>query len=213
LLGIPLKTRHREVAPNQYEFAPMFGHVIEQTDNNLMVMQIAEEVAPTFGLRALFTEKPFEGVNGSGKHNNWSISTKCGAQLLNPIDLTKKMDGDAKLFPIVRSRTPPPSHPAPLPFARRGNVTHRSSSHIDGDGTDPLTAMQKLRIGRRDFGSEIIAHAAVSRRPPNSLSTIVSRTECYTYAANVWDLSLVQGPFSAAPCQTLPVRYSLLAHP
>jgi glutamine synthetase type III len=61
------------------------------------------QVAPTFGLRALFMEKPFQGVNGSGKHNNWSISTKCGAQLLNPNDLMKKMDGDAKLFPIVRA--------------------------------------------------------------------------------------------------------------
>jgi glutamine synthetase type III len=64
------------------------------------------QVAPTFGLRAIFMEKPFQGVNGSGKHNNWSISTKCGAQLLNPIDLTKKMDGDAKLFPIVRATLP-----------------------------------------------------------------------------------------------------------
>mmetsp|Transcript_18466 Transcript_18466/g.35139 ORF Transcript_18466/g.35139 Transcript_18466/m.35139 type:complete len:731 (+) Transcript_18466:107-2299(+) len=103
IMGIPLKTRHREVAPNQYEFAPMFGHVFEQTDNNLMVMQITEEVAPKFGLRTLLAEKPFAGVNGSGKHNNWSISTKCGAQLLNPGDLMKKMNNDKTLFPIVMS--------------------------------------------------------------------------------------------------------------
>lgn len=102
-LGIPLRTRHREVAPNQYEFAPLFGHVFEQTDNNLMVMQIAEEVAPKHGLRAIFHEKPFQGVNGSGKHNNWSISTKCGAQLLNPGDLSRKMKNDHTLFPIVMS--------------------------------------------------------------------------------------------------------------
>ena len=62
LLGIPLKTRHREVAPNQYEFAPMFGHVFEQTDNNLMAMQICEEVAPMYGLRTLLAEKPFKGA-------------------------------------------------------------------------------------------------------------------------------------------------------
>lgn len=103
MMGIPLRTRHREVAPNQYEFAPLFGHVFEQTDNNLMVMQICEEVAPKHGLRAIFNEKPFQAVNGSGKHNNWSISTKCGAQLLNPGDLTSKMKNDVKVFPIVSS--------------------------------------------------------------------------------------------------------------
>ena len=89
-LGIPLKTRHREVAPNQYEFAPEFGSVITQTDQNLVVMQICEEVASKHGLVALLQEKPFAGVNGSGKHNNWSISTLCGAQLLNPGDLTQR---------------------------------------------------------------------------------------------------------------------------
>jgi len=100
-LGIPLKTRHREVAPNQYEFAPLFGRVVEQVDNNLMVMQICEEVAPKHGLRALLAEKPFAGVNGSGKHNNWSISTTSGAQLLNPENLAKHMGGDGKVFPLV----------------------------------------------------------------------------------------------------------------
>ena len=101
-MGIPLKTRHREVAPNQYEFAPLFGSVITQTDQNLVVMQICEEVAAKHGLAALLQEKPFAGVNGSGKHNNWSISTLCGAQLLNPGDLTKR-SGNPELFPIVMS--------------------------------------------------------------------------------------------------------------
>jgi len=80
------------------------------------------QVAPTFGLRAVFMEKPFHGVNGSGKHNNWSISTKCGAQLLNPIDLTKKMDGDAKLFPIVRATPPLPQICPPLTHRWRSGV-------------------------------------------------------------------------------------------
>ena len=101
-LGIPLKTRHREVAPNQYEFAPEFGSVITQTDQNLVVMQICEEVASKHGLVALLQEKPFAGVNGSGKHNNWSISTLCGAQLLNPGDLTQR-SGNPEIFPIVMS--------------------------------------------------------------------------------------------------------------
>jgi glutamine synthetase len=99
-LGIPLRTRHREVAPGQYEFAPLFGSVWSQIDQNLMAMQIVDEVAAKHGLAALFQEKPFQGVNGSGKHNNWSVSTLCGAQLLNPEDLTDKSN-NPDLFPLV----------------------------------------------------------------------------------------------------------------
>jgi glutamine synthetase len=66
-LGIPLRTRHREVAPNQYEFAPMFGYVTSQIDQNLMVMQIAEEISAKYNLTCLMHEKPFQGVNGSGE--------------------------------------------------------------------------------------------------------------------------------------------------
>merc|ERR1719473_1009645 len=64
-LGIPLKTRHREVAPGQYEFAPYFGTVTSQIDQNMMLMQIMEEVAVTYNLACLVHEKPFDGVNGS----------------------------------------------------------------------------------------------------------------------------------------------------
>jgi len=77
-MGIPLRTRHREVAPNQYEFAPLFGVNTSQVDQNVVVMQVIEEVAASHGLAALLQEKPFNNVNGSGKHNNWSIGTTCG---------------------------------------------------------------------------------------------------------------------------------------
>jgi glutamine synthetase len=73
-----------EVAPGQYEMAPFFGPVQTQIDQNLMVMQILEEVAARNGLACLLQEKPFAGINGSGKHNNWSISTSDGTQLLVP---------------------------------------------------------------------------------------------------------------------------------
>jgi glutamine synthetase type III len=84
----------------RYEFAPLFGAVWGQIDQNLMAMQICEEVAAKHGLAALFQEKPFDGINGSGKHNNWSISTNEGAQLLNPEDLAEKT-GNTELFPLV----------------------------------------------------------------------------------------------------------------
>lgn len=99
-LGIPLKTRHREVAPNQFEFAPLYGSNTTQIDQNIMVMQIIEEVAPKHGLTALLQEKPFNDINGSGKHNNWSIATAEGVQLLAP-DAINTATGNPEAFPVI----------------------------------------------------------------------------------------------------------------
>jgi len=101
-LGIPLKTRHREVAPNQYETAPLFGTVTTQTDQNLVVMQVLEEVAAKHGLAALVQEKPFNNINGSGKHNNWSLWSLDETNLLDPAQLTAK-SGNPDAFPVVMS--------------------------------------------------------------------------------------------------------------
>eukprot|EP00568_Trieres_chinensis_P002215 CAMPEP_0183290816 /NCGR_PEP_ID=MMETSP0160_2-20130417/399_1 /TAXON_ID=2839 ORGANISM="Odontella Sinensis, Strain Grunow 1884" /NCGR_SAMPLE_ID=MMETSP0160_2 /ASSEMBLY_ACC=CAM_ASM_000250 /LENGTH=727 /DNA_ID=CAMNT_0025451485 /DNA_START=45 /DNA_END=2228 /DNA_ORIENTATION=+ len=101
-LGIPLKTRHREVAPNQFEFAPLYGYNTTQIDQNLMVMQIIEETAPKHGLAALLQEKPFNDVNGSGKHNNWSLATADGVQLLDPKDINEATGNDIA-FPVIMS--------------------------------------------------------------------------------------------------------------
>ena len=83
-LGIPMKTRHNEVAPNQYEFAPIFGEMNLANDQNMLIMGVMKEVARRHGFRVLLHEKPFEGINGSGKHNNWSLSTDTGVILLGP---------------------------------------------------------------------------------------------------------------------------------
>jgi len=99
-LGIPLKTRHREVAPNQYEFAPLFGVNTTQIDQNLMVMQIIEEVAARHGLAALLQEKPFNEVNGSGKHNNWSLATEDGIMMLHPAKI-QAATGNPDAFAII----------------------------------------------------------------------------------------------------------------
>lgn len=82
--GIPLKTRHNEVAPNQFELAPIFGECNLAVDQNLLVMSIMKKVARRHGFRLLLHEKPFAGVNGSGKHNNWSLGTDTGVGLLTP---------------------------------------------------------------------------------------------------------------------------------
>jgi len=99
-MGIPLRTRHREVAPNQYEFAPLYGTVTTQIDQNLIVMQVIEEIAVKYDLAALLHEKPFQGVNGSGKHNNWSIATACGTNLLNVAQVAQN-SGSGEIFPVV----------------------------------------------------------------------------------------------------------------
>ncbi|MBR1869462.1 MAG: glutamine synthetase III [Bacteroidales bacterium] len=83
-LGIPLKTRHNEVAPNQFELAPIYGETNLANDQNQMMMNVMNTVARKHGFVVLFHEKPFEGINGSGKHNNWSLGTDTGTPLLAP---------------------------------------------------------------------------------------------------------------------------------
>lgn len=83
-LGIPLKTRHNEVAPNQFELAPVFEECNLANDHNLLVMALMRNIARKHGFRVLLHEKPFKGVNGSGKHNNWSLGTDTGTLLMAP---------------------------------------------------------------------------------------------------------------------------------
>lgn len=83
-LGIPLRTRHNEVAPSQFECAPIFEEVNIAVDHNTLLMDIMNKVAKRHKLRVLLHEKPFAGVNGSGKHNNWSMATDTGINLLSP---------------------------------------------------------------------------------------------------------------------------------
>ncbi|HUR36161.1 MAG TPA: glutamine synthetase III [Vicinamibacterales bacterium] len=83
-LGVPVKTRHNEVAPSQYEIAPVFENANIATDHQMMVMETLKRVAPKFGLACLLHEKPFAGVNGSGKHLNWSMGDDQGNNLLSP---------------------------------------------------------------------------------------------------------------------------------
>ncbi len=89
-LGIPLKTRHNEVAPNQFECAPIFEEANLANDHNLLLMDIMKKVAHKHKLRVLFHEKPYAGINGSGKHNNWSMATDTGVNLLQPGKTPKK---------------------------------------------------------------------------------------------------------------------------
>ncbi|CAG8671549.1 8416_t:CDS:1, partial [Paraglomus occultum] len=83
-LGVPVKTRHNEVAPAQFEMAPIFEDAALAVDHNLLTMEVLSKIAHKHKLKVLFHEKPFKGVNGSGKHCNWSMSTNLGENLLEP---------------------------------------------------------------------------------------------------------------------------------
>ena len=83
-LGIPVKTRHNEVAPNQFECAPIYEEVNLAVDHNQLLMDVMKRIARKHNFRVLFHEKPFAGINGSGKHNNWSMATNTGVNLLSP---------------------------------------------------------------------------------------------------------------------------------
>ncbi|HEV3119437.1 MAG TPA: glutamine synthetase III, partial [Gemmataceae bacterium] len=85
-LAVPVKTRHNEVAPSQYEIAPIFEDSNLATDHQMLTMEVLRRTAERYGLACLLHEKPFAGINGSGKHNNWSMSTDGGENLLNPGD-------------------------------------------------------------------------------------------------------------------------------
>ncbi len=83
-LGIPVKTRHNEVAPNQFELAPIFEEASMAVDHNSLLMDVMDKTADRHNYKVLFHEKPFSGINGSGKHNNWSLATNTGVNLLSP---------------------------------------------------------------------------------------------------------------------------------
>ncbi len=89
-LGIPVKTRHNEVAPNQFECAPVFEEMNLAVDHNVLLMDIMEKTAQKHDFRVLLHEKPYAGVNGSGKHNNWSLATNTGKNLLRPAKTPKE---------------------------------------------------------------------------------------------------------------------------
>ena len=83
-LGIPVKTRHNEVAPNQFELAPVYEECNLAVDHNMLIMALMRKIARNHGFRVLLHEKPFKGINGSGKHNNWSLGTDTGIGLMSP---------------------------------------------------------------------------------------------------------------------------------
>ena len=123
-LGVPAKTRHNEVAPGQFEMAPVFEPTSVGSDHNMIVMATMRRIAAQHGLAFLIHEKPFAGINGSGKHNNWSMSTDENENLLDPgTDPHANAQFLAFLIAVIRGRQRPRRHPPGVDRRRRARTT------------------------------------------------------------------------------------------
>src|SRR5436309_2645464 len=149
-LGVPVKTRHNEVAPSQYEIAPIFESSNLATDHQMLMMEILKRTADKYGLACLLHEKPFAGINGSGKHNNWSMSTDAGENLLNPGDSPHE-NAQFLVFCCAVIRAV-----AKYPELLRVSVAHAGNDHRLGANEAPPaiisiflgTQLQEVKIGR-----------------------------------------------------------------
>ena len=130
-LGVPVKTRHNEVAPSQYEIAPIFEDSNLATDHNQLLMEVMRRTSPKYGLATLFHEKPFAGINGSGKHNNFSMATDDGENLLNPGD-TPHDNAQFLIFCVAVIRAV-----AKYPELLRVSVAHAANDHRLGANEAP----------------------------------------------------------------------------
>ena len=192
-LGVPIKTRHNEVAPAQYEIAPIFENSNVGSDHQQLTMQILQNVARRYGLVCLLHEKPFAGVNGSGKHNNWSMGTDTGVNLLEPGD-TPHENLQFLFFcaAVIAGRRRPPGaaagvgrqrRPGPPPGRQRG----AAGDHLDlprrRAGED--LRRDRDRLGRRGDAAGLprarrlgaAAPADARRRPQPHLAVRLHRQQ------------------------------------
>ena len=161
-LGIPLQTRHNEVAPNQFECAPVFSEITTAIDQNMLLMIVMQKVAQKHHLKVIFHEKPFQGINGSGKHCNWSMQTDTGINLLSPGPAGRARGSAGRDVGVLRLHAGPrvQRHP-PKRRSRAGSGTapqHRPHEFAAGDysgqhGPQPHLSVclyrQPLRVPRR----------------------------------------------------------------
>ena len=179
-LGIPVKTRHNEVAPAQYEIAPVFENSNVGSDHQQLLMRTLENVARRYGLVCLLHEKPFAGVNGSGKHNNWSMGTDTGSQPARP----GRHAGGEHPLPLLLRGGDPGGQQAPGPAARLGRQHRpgpppRRQRGAAGDHLD----LPRRRAGESVRGDRHRRRATPTPRPPSSSSGPRSCRRCRCTAA------------------------------
>jgi glutamine synthetase len=205
-LGVPVKTRHNEVAPSQYEIAPIFEDSNLATDHQMLVMEVMRKTAPRYGLACLLHEKPFAGINGSGKHNNWSMSTDTGENLLEPGD-TPHDNAQFLVFCVAVLRAV-----ARYPEQLRVSVAHAGNDHRLGANEAP-PAIISVFLGDQlqDVMDQLEKGAARSTRQGGHIEIGVSvlprlpkhagdrnRTSPFAFTGNKFEFRAVGGAQSIA---------------
>ena len=210
-LGIPVKTRHNEVAPSQYEIAPMFEDSNLATDHNQLMMDVLRRTADKYSLVCLLHEKPFAGINGSGKHNNWSMATDAGENLLNPGD-TPHENAQFLLFCVAVIRAV-----AKYPELLRVTVASAGNDHRLGANEAP-PAIMSIFLGDQlqDIMDQLEANALKSTKQGGQMELGVTvlpklprdagdrnRTSPFAFTGNKFEFRAVGSSFSIAGPNTV----------
>lgn len=210
-LGVTAKTQHNEVAPSQYELAPVFATSNVATDNNQLVMETMQKVAQRHGLICLLHEKPFAGVNGSGKHNNWSISTDDGINLLNP-GHTPHENAQFMLFlAAVISAVDDNAELLRLSCATVGN-DHRLGANeappaiisifLGEQLTDILTQIENGKVTGTNGGGKLVLGVTTLPDLPKD-ATDRNRTSPFAFTGNKFEFRMVGSSDSIATPNTV----------
>ncbi|MEA4899515.1 MAG: glutamine synthetase III [Christensenellaceae bacterium] len=205
-LGVPVKTEHNEAAPAQHELAPIFTTANIATDHNQLIMELMKKTASRFGMACLLHEKPFEGVNGSGKHNNWSMTTDSGVNLLEPGDTPRDNAQFLLFLCAVLKAVDEHQDLLRISTASAGN-DHRLGGHeappaiISVFLGDELTGLLKALEAENDYAgvkrTEMNIGVNVLPRFPKD-TTDRNRTSPFAFTGNKFEFRMLGAPASVA---------------
>jgi glutamine synthetase len=212
-LGIPVRTRHNEVAPGQFECAPVFEEINLSVDHNILLMDLMEKVAEKHALKVLFHEKPFAGINGSGKHNNWSIATNTGRNLLAPSSKPKENLWFLAIFVNTIMAVYEHADLLRASIASAGN-DHRLGANeappaivsvfIGAELTAVLDELEKNAKVRVDKGDNVYLKLGISKIPPILLdNTDRNRTSPFAFTGNKFEFRAVGSAANSASPMTV----------
>lgn len=219
-LGIPLKTRHNEVAPNQYECAPIFEEINRAVDHNILLMDLMTRVAKNHRLTVLLHEKPFARINGSGKHNNWSMATNTGVNLLSP-GKTPKTNLMFLTFFVNTIKAVHENADILRAFISSAGNDHRLGAHeappaiisifIGKYLSDILTEIEKRVSSGFDVQDEAMLKLDIHRNIPELLrdNTDRNRTSPFAFTGNKFEFRAVGS--SANPAMPMTVLNTIVA--
>jgi glutamine synthetase len=210
-LGVPVKTRHNEVAPSQYEIAPIFENSNLATDHQMLTMEIMKRTASHYGLACLLHEKPFAGINGSGKHNNWSMSTDTGENLLEP-GSTPHANAQFLVFCVAVIRAV-----AKYPELLRVAVAHAGNDHrLGANEAPPAIISVFLGTQLQDVIEQLERGSATTTKTGGTMDIGVSilpklprdagdrnRTSPFAFTGNKFEFRAVGGSQSIAGPNTV----------